>query len=81
MICSSLPARLGHAGDEAPVRLLTEADPADSELAEYGAGTTADVAAGIGAHREFWGPPRLDDQRFLCQVSPPSVQRAEGYRV
>src|SRR5215217_5698169 len=42
-----LPARLGHAGDEALVGHLPQADPAQAELAVDGAGTAALAAARV----------------------------------
>jgi hypothetical protein len=41
---SLLPAGLRHAGDHALVRKLAQADAAEAELAENGAGTAAAVA-------------------------------------
>src|SRR5947209_3170958 len=60
-----LPARLRHARDEAAVGHLAQADTAESELPEITARPAADVAALIGAHLEFWGPLRLDNERLL----------------
>src|SRR3954469_22248653 len=41
------PARLRHAGDVALVRELAQADPAQAELAEHGAGAAAAPAARV----------------------------------
>src|SRR5215216_896626 len=43
------PARLRHAGDEALVGHLAQADPADAELAVHGARTAALAATGVAA--------------------------------
>src|SRR5215212_11280676 len=43
----SLPARLGHARDEALRRQLAQADPAQAELAVHGARAAAAAAAGV----------------------------------
>src|SRR3954467_7680147 len=42
------PARLRHAGDEAVVRELAQADPAQAELAVHGARAAAAAAARVG---------------------------------
>src|SRR4051794_3071412 len=42
-----LPTRLRHAGDVALVRELAQADPAQAELAEHGAGAAAAPAARV----------------------------------
>src|SRR6201995_60120 len=47
MICSRLPAALGHAGDIAVVRELAQADPAQAELAIHRAGTAATATPGV----------------------------------
>src|SRR5688572_25073505 len=44
-----LPGALGHAGDEALVRELAQADPADAELAVHGARPATAAAAGVPA--------------------------------
>src|SRR3954471_1565820 len=56
-----LPARLRHAGDVALVRHLPQADPAQAELAEVRAGTSAALAAvvlpGLVLLRALLAPP------------------------
>src|SRR5829696_2512897 len=49
VIDMALPARLRHAGDEAVVRELAQADAADPELAVHGPRTPAAAAARMGA--------------------------------
>src|SRR4051794_3923961 len=63
---SALPARLRHAGDDALVGELAQADPAQPELLEDGARAAAAVAAAVRARLEPLGPCCLDDERLLC---------------
>src|SRR5919107_585990 len=56
-----LPARLGHAGDVALVGHLAQADPAQAELAIYGARAAALAAARVRARLELRGPGRAND--------------------
>src|SRR3954447_14177394 len=49
VIDMALPARLRHAGDEALVRELAQADAADAELAVHGPRTPAAATARVGA--------------------------------
>jgi hypothetical protein len=48
-----LPARLRHAWDNALVREVAKADPAEAELAEHRARPAAAVAARVVAHTEL----------------------------
>src|SRR5580698_9256776 len=57
---SPLPRRLGHAGNNAFVRVLAEADAAHSEATQVTARTPADAATVIVAHLEL-GPALLLD--------------------
>src|SRR5262249_47098711 len=56
------PAGFGHAGDDALVRELPQADPAEAELAENGTRTPAAVTARVVAHAELLRPALLDDE-------------------
>src|SRR6476619_830136 len=60
-----LPRALRHAGDNALMGELPQADAAEPELLEHGARTTAAVAAGVVAHLELRGPRGLHAQRLL----------------
>src|SRR5438046_2588250 len=60
-----LPRALCHAGDDALVGELPEADPAEPELLEDGARPPAAVAAGVVAHLELRGPCGFHFQRLL----------------
>src|SRR5689334_15101266 len=60
------PARLRHAGDEALVRELAQADPAQAELAVHRARTTAAAAAGVLAGLVLGRPGLPDDLALLC---------------
>src|SRR5215468_12528825 len=64
-IVSLLPRALRHAGDHALVGELPQADPAEPELLEHGAGAPAAVAAGVVPHLVLGGPGGLDSQRLL----------------
>src|SRR5215207_4689176 len=55
-----LPGGLGHAGDEAVVRHLAQADPAQAELAVHGAGTAAAAAPAVLPGLELRGPSLAD---------------------
>src|SRR5438067_11253949 len=59
-VCSLSPARLGHAGYEAFVRELAQADAAEAELAVHGASPAATAAAGIDPRLVFGSPPLTD---------------------
>src|ERR687886_705372 len=50
---SRLPAALRHAGNDALVRELAQADPAEAELAEHRARPAAAVAARVVPHLEL----------------------------
>src|SRR6266498_3751389 len=80
-VSSGLPARFRHAGDAALVCELAEADPAEAELAEDRAGTSAEVAAGIVTDLEPFRARLLDDQRLLCHalLLPSSVLARERH--
>src|SRR6266851_4074631 len=60
-----LPRALRHAGDDALVSELPQADPAQPELLEDGARPPAAVAAGVVAHLELRGPCGFHSQRLL----------------
>src|SRR5436309_10819166 len=60
-----LPGALRHAGDDALVGELPQADPAEPELAEHGARAPATVAAGVVAHFVLRGAGSLHPQRLL----------------
>src|SRR5215208_4155152 len=60
-----LPARLDHPGDLPLERQLAEADAAQLELAQVGAGAAAALAARVGARGELRRPLRLRDHGFL----------------
>src|SRR5436305_14567747 len=64
-----LPRALRHAGDDALVGELPQADPAEPELLEHGARPTAAVAAGVVAHLELRRPRGLDSQRLLRHLA------------
>src|SRR5512147_395497 len=63
-----LPARLDHARDLASEGELPEADPAQLELANVGAGPTAQLAPGVRAHRELRLALGLGDHGQLGQL-------------
>jgi hypothetical protein len=44
------PTRFGHSRDDALVREVAQADPAEAELAEDGAWSTATIAARVRTH-------------------------------
>src|SRR5688500_2996788 len=58
---ADLPARLRHAGDEALVRQLAQADAAHAELAVHGARPAAAAAAGVLAGLVLRGPRLAHD--------------------
>src|SRR3954449_1327250 len=60
-----LPGALRHAGDDALVSELAQADAAEPELLEDGARPPAAVAARVVAHLVLRRPRGLDDQRLL----------------
>src|SRR5271169_474562 len=76
---SLLPARLRHAGDDALVREIAQADAAQAELAEDGARPPATVAARVVADRVLLRTLLLDDERCLRHVVlvPPLTLGAE----
>jgi hypothetical protein len=57
-----LPTRLNNAGDLSFQRQLAEADTAQIKLPQIAARPTATLAAGIGAHGEFWFSLRFRNQ-------------------
>src|SRR6266700_4172495 len=61
-ISSLLPRALGHAGDDALVGEVPQADPAEPELAEDRLRTPAAVAARVAAGLELRRPCGLDDE-------------------
>src|SRR6476469_8815511 len=60
-----LPRALCHAGDDALVGELPEADAAEPELLEDGTRPPATVAAGVVPHLELRRPCSLHFQRLL----------------
>src|SRR5919201_4630540 len=70
-----LPARLGHAGDEALVREVAQTDPAESELAVDRAGPSAPVATGVLPRPPLLRPAGLRDQALLRQLGIPPKGR------
>src|SRR5581483_1993150 len=70
-----LPRALRHAGDDALVGELPQADPAEPELAEHGTRPAAAIAAGVVAHLVLRRARGLHDQRLLRHylVDPPSA--------
>ena len=75
---SPLPTRLSHAGYLTLKSQITEADPAQAELAVHRARATAIVASGIGTSREFGFALRFGNQTFLRHWLLP-VLFAEGH--
>src|SRR5215831_124741 len=69
----ALPGALRHARDDARVRQLAQADPAQPELPVHGARPSAAIAAPIAAALEPLRPGGLGDQGFLCHSWSPSV--------
>src|SRR3954471_14553113 len=63
------PARLRHAGDEALVGQLAQADPAQAELAVHGARAAAAPAARVRPRRVLRRAGLTDDLALLCHVS------------
>src|SRR3954453_3118218 len=70
------PARLRHAGDEALVRQLAQADPAQAELPVDGARTTAAPAPRVGPGRVLRRAGLPDDLALLCHGSLCSLRYA-----
>src|SRR5262245_23314206 len=66
------PAALRHTGQLAAVRHLTQAHPAQPELAVDRLRPATPLAAGVRAHLELGLAGRLDDQRCLSHVDIPS---------
>src|SRR2546423_6656101 len=63
------PARLRHAGDEALVGQLAQADPAQAELAVHGARAAAATAARVGPRGVLRRAGLPDDLALLCHWS------------
>src|SRR6478672_1792590 len=69
-----LPGALGHAGDDALVGELPQADTTEPELLEHGTRTAAAIAARVVAHLVLRRPCGLHNKRLLRHyLSPPSV--------
>src|SRR4051812_21835755 len=69
-----LPGALCHAGDDALVGELPQADPAEPELLEDGTGPSALVTARVVAYLELRRPGCHDDERLLRHYAvPPSA--------
>src|SRR3954447_11773848 len=62
------PARLGHAGDEALVGHLAQADPAQAELAVDGTRPAAAATARVRPGLELRRACRPDDLGCLCHL-------------
>src|SRR5689334_2161760 len=73
MARSPLPGAFRHAGDDALVGELPQADPAEPELLEHRARPAALVAAAVPAHLVLRRAPGLRDQRFLRHLVPPCL--------
>src|SRR5579872_1730948 len=73
-----LPRALGDARQLAGVGHLTDADAAQSEDAVDRAGSPAARTAGVAAHLELGGAPRLGDHRLGCHASGLLEREAEG---
>src|SRR4051794_34700266 len=67
-----LPTGLGHARHLAGVHHLAQADAAQPELAEHGAGPPAALAAGVRTDLVLRGPLLLLDERLLGHAYCPS---------
>src|SRR6056297_3653651 len=74
------PRALGQARDLAGMGELSQADPAEAELAVHGTRTAAAAAAGVGANLELGSSVRLVDECLLGHVSLFSLRdgRAAG---
>src|ERR1700758_1294016 len=73
VIDMALPARLRHAGDEALVGELAQADPAEPELAVDRARTPAAAAARMGPRLVLGGAVRANDLGCLSPGSGGSL--------
>src|SRR3954452_14084039 len=67
-IALDLPARLRHAGDQALVRELAQADPAEAELAQIRTRTPAALAAVVVARRVLARARLLYTLGSLCHL-------------
>src|ERR1700726_1706267 len=72
------PGALRHSRDDTLVGELAQADPAEAELPEHGAGPPAAVAPGVVANLVLRRPGGLRDQRFLGHVLTPSPPRSRA---
>src|SRR5688572_28665786 len=72
VIIGRSPTRLRHARDLALVHHLTEAHPAETELAVHRTRATAAPAAGVGPHLELRLAHLLLDERLLRHYCCPS---------
>src|SRR3954465_8745835 len=70
------PARLRHAGDEALMRELAQADPAQAELPVHGARTTAAPTARVRPRRVLRRPLLAGDLALLGHWSLCSLRYA-----
>src|SRR6266508_4571674 len=61
-IGSPSPTAVGHARNDALVRELPQADPAEAELAEHGTRASAAVAARVVPHAKLLRPLLLDPE-------------------
>src|SRR5439155_1649022 len=88
---ASSPTRFGHARNDALVREVAQADPAEAELLEHGARPATAVAAAVLAGLELLRPRGLDHQRLLghallvppvfCERQPEPAQERQRFVV
>src|SRR5699024_10392300 len=78
IIDSTLPAGLADTGDLALVGQLTEADTANTVIAQVSMGSAADLAAVVAAAGELSLSLLLQDHRLLCHLLNPPKSSGEG---
>src|SRR5215218_7777157 len=69
MVVPPSPTALRQTGDLAGVGQVAQADAAQAELAEHGAGPTTATATGVAAHLELGLRGGLVDQCLLCHLA------------
>src|SRR5579863_552775 len=74
-----LPTCLRHAGNLAGVDHLTQADPAQAELAVHRARSTAALTTRVGTRRELRGLLLLDSKSFLRHIYLFSCLKGKPY--
>src|SRR5262249_62319575 len=77
-ISGLLPGALRHAGDDALMGELAQADPAEPELLEDGARAAALVAPAVVARLVLLRPVGLGDQALLSHAAPRSRAESPG---